>query len=196
MTEEKMLENKMCFLSIARREISRNGLEDFLTWLKSTDFFNAPASTKFHGNYEGGLCEHSLNVYMQLVELNDRYGLEIEREALAVCGLFHDVCKADMYVRVPRNVKNADGKWVIKYVWEVDEEIPLGHGEKSCILIQRYMPLATDELLAIRWHMGGFDSASRGGDWSMSRAQEKVKLVTLLQVADMLSSHLLEKTEK
>ena len=64
MTEEKMLENKMCFLSIARREISRNGLEDFLTWLKSTDFFKSPASTKFHGNYEGGLCEHSLNVYM------------------------------------------------------------------------------------------------------------------------------------
>lgn len=196
MTEEIMIKNKFEFMEIACSEINRNGLDDFLTWLKGTDFFKAPASTKFHGNYEGGLCEHSLNVYRQLVELNERFDLKIDKEALVICGLFHDVCKADMYVKVPRNVKDADGKWTTKYIWGVEEQIPLGHGEKSCILIQRYMPLATDELLAIRWHMGGFDSASRGGDWSMSRAQEKVKLVTLLQVADMLSSHLLERTEE
>ena len=86
--------------------------------------------------------------------------------------------------------------WVTKAVWEVDEKIPLGHGEKSCIILQWYIKLTMDELLAIRWHMSGFDAAVKGGDYGLSKAQDMSKLVTLLSVADIISSNLLEETRK
>ena len=180
--------------SILERNVSRDGLNELIEWLESTDFFIAPASTKFHSNYAGGLCEHSLLVYRRLVELNDYYNLGESNDSLAVCGLLHDVCKANMYVQGKRNVKDEKGRWYEKKVWEIDEKIPLGHGEKSCILIQGFMFLALGELMAIRWHMAGFDSAVKGGDWSCSRASDKTNLVTLLQVADMISSSFFERT--
>ena len=101
----------------------------------------------------------------------------------------HDICKVNFYAKGFRNVKDQDtGKWFQKEVYEVNEKVPLGHGEKSCIILQQFMRLNIEELLAIRWHMGGFDTATKGGDFGMSGAQDYTPLVTLLQVADMLAT--------
>lgn len=185
------------FISICKQEIHREGLDELLAWLEKSDFYNAPASTRFHGNYAGGLCEHSINVFEQLVKLYEIYGDgSISHESLAVASLFHDVCKINYYKQGTRNVKDENGMWVAKAIWEVDEKVPLGHGEKSCIILQWYIKLTMDELLAIRWHMSGFDAAVKGGDYGLSKAQDMSKLVTLLSVADIISSNLLEETRK
>lgn len=188
--------NKETFLSICREDIKRDGIEDLLKWLEDSDFFAAPASTRLHGNYEGGLCEHSLNVHRELTRLNDIYQLGYSKETIAVTALFHDLCKVNYYKRGTRNVKDENGNWVVKEVYEVDERVPLGHGEKSCIILQWYIKLSLEELLAIRWHMGGFDSATKGGDYSLSKAQDNSKLVTLISVADLIASNLFEETKK
>lgn len=189
------MNNKEKFLHLCRNKIHRDGIEELLSWLTDkSDFFTAPASTRFHGNYSGGLCEHSLNVYNELVKLNDIYNTGYDEETLAITALFHDICKANFYKQGVRNVKDENGYWTTKQIWEIDEKLPLGHGEKSCIILQAYIPLNTEELLSIRWHMGGFDSSVKGGDFSLSKAQDISKLVVLLGVADMLSSHLLETT--
>lgn len=190
------MNNKETFLSICQKEIHRDGINDLLAWLEKSDFFTAPASTKYHGNYVGGLCEHSLNVYNELLRLNELYKAGFSNETIAVVALFHDVCKINFYKQGSRNVKDEYGQWVSKLVWEIDEKVPLGHGEKSCILLQWYIKLNMDELLAIRWHMGGFDAATKGGDYGLSKAQDISKLVTLLSVADVISSNLLETTQQ
>ena len=190
---EEIASNRERFIAIAKREIRREGMHDVLKWLDMTDFYKAPASTRFHGNYEGGLCEHSLNVYDQLEKLDFNLGTNLRSDSIAICALFHDVCKANFYKRGTRNVKGADGKWTVATTWEVDDKIPLGHGEKSVLLIQRFMTLELHEMLAIRWHMGGFDSAVKGGDYSLSKAQDMSPLVTLLHVADLISTSILEK---
>ncbi len=185
------------FISYCKQDIHRDGIDDLLAWLEKSDFYIAPASTRFHGNYAGGLCEHSINVYEQLLRLHDLYGGNIaSRETLAIVSLFHDVCKINYYKQGSRNVKDENGNWITKAIWEVDEKVPLGHGEKSCIILQQYFKLTIDELLAIRWHMSGFDAAVKGGDYSLSKAQDASKLVSLLSVADILSSNLLEETRK
>jgi len=186
---------KETYIEICKNNIHREGIDSLLNWLEQSDFYTAPASSKFHGNFEGGLCEHSLNVYTALKELCERYLPTVSQETIAVVALFHDVCKINYYKRGQRNVKDEDGKWYAKEVWEIDEKVPLGHGEKSCIILQWYIKLTPEELLAIRWHMGAFDSAVKGGDYSLNKAQEYSKLVTLLSVADIISAQLLEETK-
>lgn len=188
------LTHKERFISLCHEHIHREGINELLEWLESSDFYTAPASTRFHGNYTGGLCEHSLNVFDQLAKLNEVYNIGATMETIAIIALFHDVCKVNYYKLGTRNVKNDLGQWVTKDVWEVDEKVPLGHGEKSCMLLQWYIKLNLDELLAIRWHMNGFDSAVKGGDRGLSKAQEMSPLVTLLFVADLISTNLFEKT--
>lgn len=185
------MDKKQRFIDICKSNIKRDGLDELLAWLEKSDFYYAPASTKYHGNYEGGLLEHSLNVYDNLMKIVNAFPVHnktFDTETLAIVSLFHDLCKVNFYKKGSRNVKGEDGKWFAKEVYEISEKVPLGHGEKSCILIQQFMKLSVEELLSIRWHMGGFDSASRGGDYSMSGAQDYTQLVTLLQVADMLAT--------
>lgn len=187
--------NKQAFIKIATENIAREGINKLLAWLEKTDFYTAPASTRFHGDYEGGLCEHSLNVYNTLNKLCADYEItEFTPETIAIIALFHDICKVKFYKRDFRNVKNEEtGKWEKQEVWAIDEALPLGHGEKSCILVQGCMPLNVNELLAIRWHMAGYDKGVIGGDsLTISNAAAKTKLVGLLQCADMIASQLLE----
>lgn len=184
------------FINICKTEINRDGIDKLLQWLESSDFYQAPASTKYHGNYAGGLLEHSINVYNNLNKLVDIYYPNVfPKETLAIISLFHDLCKVNFYKPSTRNVKGEDGKWFAKPTFEVDEKVPLGHGEKSCILLQSFITLTLDELLAIRWHMGGFDSATKGGEYGMSKASEITPLVTLLQMADMVSTLFEEKID-
>ena len=158
------------FLDVWQRNVTRPGSEKLLDWLdKKTDFFTAPASTRFHGACEGGLCMHSLNVYHAL---HDSFFTEGEsEESYAICALLHDLCKANYYKLGTRNVKNeATGQWEKAPFYSVDDLFPYGHGEKSVFLIERFMKLKVEEAVAIRWHMGGFDDAARGGCFAISEA--------------------------
>lgn len=183
-------------LDICKTHIKREGIDELLAWLEASDFFTAPASTRFHGAYPGGLAEHSLNVYKCLKAIVERYPDKgISDESVAICALFHDLCKVNYYKIGYRNVKDEKtGQWNKKEVYEVDERFPIGHGEKSCIIIQWFLKkLTTDELLAIRYHMGGFDSSAKGGDFSISKAYDMCSLAPMLQMADMEASYLIER---
>ena len=143
------------FLQIWHQHVSRPGSEKLLDWLDNkTDFFSAPASTRFHGACDGGLCMHSLNVYHAL---HDGFFTEGEsEESYAICALLHDLCKANYYKKGTRNVKNdATGQWEKVPSYSVEDLFPYGHGEKSVFLIERFMKLKVEEAVAIRWHMGG-----------------------------------------
>ena len=154
--------NEERFKFIYRVEIKRPGAEELLTWLESTDFFTAPASTKYHRVYPGGLVDHSLRVYGEMMnlgkigrleyyaELTNTSVSELE-ESAAICGLLHDVCKANFY-----GPKSGGG-------YQVKDLFLFGHGEKSAFLIERHMRLTDAEAIAIRWHMRAFDEAVRGG---------------------------------
>ncbi len=180
------------FLQIAQENIHRYGIDQLLDFIAKSDFFSAPASTKFHGSYPGGLVEHSVNVYRAMTKLNADYNLGYSEETIAITALFHDICKINFYKIENRNVKNDQGQWVTVQAYGVDEKIPLGHGEKSCIMLQWYIQLNIDELLAIRWHMGEFDTAVKGGDSACARAQDYCKLVPLLHIADMIATKIME----
>lgn len=191
-------ELKAEFLDICKTTIHRDGIDDLLEWIKASDFFIAPASSKYHGSYAGGLVEHSLNVYKCLKQVVEKYPeLNISDETVAIVALFHDLCKANFYKVGTRNVKDEEsGQWYKKEVYEIDEKFPMGHGEKSCIIIQWFLKrITTDELLAIRYHMGGFDAIVKGGDFGMSKAYEMCPLAPMLHLADMEATYLLEVRE-
>ena len=157
--------------------VERDGVQDLLEWLESTDFYTAPASTKYHGAYAGGLLEHSLNVFRRLVKRCPA----ADMDTLTITALLHDVCKIHLYE------KTEDG-------YRHNEQFPIGHGEKSVILILRHMPLTDEEITAISWHMGAFDSRAGAGR-SLSQAWEKCPLALHLHLADMEATWLDEKRE-
>ena len=138
------------------RQVKREGIEDLIEFIEKTDFFKAPASTRFHGSYEGGLVEHSMKVYEILkhkVETNIEK-IDIPEESIIIIGLLHDICKTNFYKVDYRNAKNALGVWEKVPYYTVDDTIPYGHGEKSVMMITEYMKLTSEEKYAIRWHMG------------------------------------------
>ena len=180
------------FCDIWRREVTRPGADKLLEWLSTTDFFKAPASTRFHGACEEGLVMHSLNVYHALM---DRFFEEGDNpESMAVCGLLHDLCKANYYKTGSRNVKNeATGQWEKVPIFMVEDQFPYGHGEKSVYLIERFIRLKPAEAVAIRWHMGGFDDAARGGCRAISEAYDAYPLAVKLHLADLTATYLMER---
>ena len=191
-----MSELKNRFLSIYKELVTRDGADAFLTWLDESDFFVAPASTRFHGCHEEGLLEHSLNVYDCLKKNVERANLQdtYSPETIAVVSLLHDICKVNYYKKGFRNVKNDEtGQWYKKEVYEVAEKFPCGeHADKSIIIIQNFMRLEPEEILAIRAHMGGWDTAVKGGNAFVGKIFDRSKLAVLLHLADMEATYLLE----
>ena len=185
-----MTENKKRVLDLMSEAAkTRKGVDKLVKWLEGTDFFTAPASTRFHGAYEGGLLEHSLNVYD---EFNRRFPNEEDATSVIICALLHDLCKTNFYGVEYRNRKNEQGAWEKVPVYVVNDQFPYGHGEKSVFLIERFFHLKTEELFAIRWHMGGFDDSVKGGSYALNGAFEKYPLAVKLHVADMCASYLVE----
>lgn len=186
-------EIKNRFLEIAKEKIQRDGIEALLEYLEKSDFFYAPASTKFHCDHEGGLAEHSINVYERLRQniLNEYGNLDtISEETIAICGLFHDLCKIEYYTVSMRNVKE-DGKWVQKPFYTVDEKLPYGHGEKSVYIINGFIRLTREEALAINWHMGGFDARVNGGNgFAIADAYRRYPLALWLHVSDIVATYI------
>lgn len=181
------------FIRLYKENITRQGSEDLLKWLLNTDFFVAPASTKFHCACEGGLLRHSLNVYHTLMQ---RYfdAENDSNESFAICALLHDLCKAQFYKVSMRNVKNeVTGVWEKQPFYQVEDMFPYGHGEKSVFLIERFMRLKTYEAMAIRWHMGGFDDTAKSGSFAISLAFDKFPLAVKLHMSDLEATFLNEK---
>ena len=143
------------FLELLRK-VNREGINELIEFIQKTDFFKAPASTRFHGDHEGGLVEHSIKVYEILkhkVETNIE-PIKVSEESLIIIALLHDLCKANFYKVDYRNAKNALGVWEKVPYYTVDDTIPYGHGEKSVMMITEYMKLTSEEKYCIRWHMG------------------------------------------
>lgn len=185
-----MSDLKCKFTEIVSQKISRNGIDKLLNWLDSTDFYTAPASTKFHGACESGLLMHSILVYETLME--KYFDEDDDEESFAICGLFHDLCKTEYYVTSTRNVKNDEtGLWEKKPYYKVEDKFPYGHGEKSAFLIERFMRLKTAEAVAIRWHMGGFDDSA--GSFALSCAYREYPLAVKLHLADLESTYIKER---
>lgn len=184
------------FIEIYNENIKRHGADNLLKWLEKSDFFTAPASTRYHGSFEGGLVEHSVNVYHCLKDYLSReraktvYNMNYSEETIAVAALLHDICKTNFYSVSTRN-KKEDGKWVEVPFYTIDDKMPYGHGEKSVFMIQFFMRLEMDEAFAIRFHMG----FSGPEDVNLiSRAFEMYPLAYALHVADCEATYFLEKS--
>lgn len=168
--------------------IKRPGIEELIEWLETTDFFEAPASTKYHGAHPEGLIIHSVNVFNRLMRKYMDFPEGTEFETVAIISLLHDVCKANCY---KRETLYFDGKHETNYKY--DNELPIGHGEKSVILIQKHMQLTDEEIIAISWHMGAFDARVKGGSRELSQVWERYPLAFLLHIADMEATWLDER---
>lgn len=189
------------FINLYQNLITRPGADKLLAWLETTDFFEAPASTRFHLSRPGGLVEHSIHVYHRLHDLYvfERQNSENfafiemtkdEEETIAICGLLHDLCKANFYGVEMRNRKNEQGQWERYPFYVVNDQLPYGHGEKSVYIISGFMKLSREEAMAIRWHMGFSDTDFKGGGYSVGNAFEKFPLALLTHMADLQATYL------
>lgn len=217
--------------------IPRPGIKELMTFLCESDYFTAPSSTQFHCNYEGGLAEHSWNVFDLLAKKCEQYSLPYDYETLAIVGLLHDLCKVNFYKFSDEDPSDAQINYLMKLCnrklppmpgklnkdyaskligwykdgakgdqppysagqWIIDDQLPLGHGEKSVIIAQQYIKLLEHEMLAIRWHMSAFDPGINFNfptGYPFRAAADKSPLVHLLFMADYEASNIVEAMEK
>lgn len=199
-------------------KVNREGIDNLMTYIRNSDFYTAPASTRFHLACPGGLLQHSLNVYDCLMAKKNQYiwhhYLEeyVGDESITIISLMHDLCKADTYKLGYKNQKTYDKAKVAaanssqikrdelgSYIWEtvskyeIEDSYPLGHGEKSVILLQEYIELTDEEILAIRWHMGFSEDSSQYN--SIGAAMEQWPIVLAIHEADLEASKLMEGVE-
>ena len=188
------------FIEIYKRDIKREGADKLLEYLLSSDFFTAPASARFHCSHEGGLCEHSLNVYdclksyLSMPRTAEIMGVSYSDESIAIVALLHDLCKIGVYKKGFRNVKNEQGAWQRVDTFEYDDKLPYGHGEKSVYIITGYMRLTREEAFAIRYHMGY--SSDFEDSRNVSKAFEMFPLAFAAHIADSEATYFLEGTPK
>lgn len=181
--------NKERFVALCK-QIGRHGVDDLLAWLDKSDFYDAPASSKFHGSHPGGLLEHSLNVYDELKRLLKAYPeVQVPEETVIVCSLFHDLCKVNMYKVEKRNRRNDAGQWESYDTYVIAEKFRFGgHGSKSVFIAQQFIKLTPEEAVAINCHMGLGDGKDHVGD-----AYEQFPIAFLLHVADEAATFIKER---
>lgn len=199
LTIDQIENNKKLFLQLlANTGRNTAPLQNYLT--QESDFFTAPASTKYHEDYTGGLCQHSLRVAEIIRRVYSIYeccypprfdALVMPASGLIFCALLHDICKTNFYKVETRNVRNQEtGEWEQKEYYTIDDQFPVGHGEKSVMILQRYVRLSDEEIAGINWHMGAYDMRCK--DWSGSTAYAaaaaKYPLVLALHTADSMAT--------
>ncbi len=182
------------FIEIFNTYITRDGSKELLDFLMKSDFFQAPASTRFHSNIKGGLCLHSINVFNRfkknlIDEWGENYKNFISDESIAICGLLHDICKVNTYKEDFKNVK-VDGQWIQKPYFSVDDKLPYGHGEKSVYIINGFIRLTREEAMIINWHMGAFDLRVQGGSYALSDVFYSYPTALLFHVSDIEATYL------
>ena len=176
------------------RSTNREGIEDLIAFLDKTDFFTAPASTRFHGSFERGLLEHSLKVY-EILDYKVKHcviDMNVSEDTIKLVALLHDICKLNFYKVDYRNAKNEQGIWEKVPYYRIDDKLPYGHGEKSVYIISSYMKLSREESFAIRYHMGFSGIEDKN---TIGRAFEMFPLAFAVSVADMEASYFLEGSE-
>lgn len=179
---------KQEILTIIENNIQREGIGDFVEWLCQTDFFSAPASTKYHDCFEGGLATHSMAVYFFLKKLCRDWDCDATDETIALVALFHDVCKIGCYKTEMRWRKDANNQWEQYPVFTFKEDFAYGgHGSKSVFLIQSFMKLSPEEASAINCHMGAWDVTAYSNP---TEVYSRNKLAWLLHVADEAADYL------
>ena len=191
------MDSKERFIDIYKTYIKREGADKLLEYLNSpsSDFFTAPASARFHSSFEGGLAEHSINVYECLKSYLDSdrikstFGFSYTDESIAIVALLHDLCKINVYKKGFRNVKDEKGVWQRVDTFEYDDQLPYGHGEKSVYIISGYMKLTREEAFAIRYHMG---YSSTEDARNVSAAFEMFPLAFALSTADSEATYYIE----
>ena len=172
------------------RSTNREGIEELIKFIEEkTDFYTAPASTRFHGSYEGGLLEHSMKVYEILKHKakNNIMNMEWQEDTLIISALLHDICKVNFYKVDYRNAKNERGEWEKVPYYTIDDTIPFGHGEKSVMMLTEYIKLTPEEKYAIRWHMGFTEPKEQYN--TISAAFKRYPLALLLHEADLESTY-------
>lgn len=206
-------------IEVLLRKTGREGIENLIKYLNKKDYYTAPASTKFHGNYAGGLAEHSLNVCAILNRENKVNNGGLRNDTVIISALMHDLCKVDFYVTEMKNVKtyltdeNRDKYrgcriqservngiertfvWVPTEVYKAEDKFPLLHGPKSLYLLQKCMQVTDEEALLISWHMGPFANLTND-NYGFNTAVDFQPSVALMYVADFLASSLYEITKK
>lgn len=186
-------------------KVDRPGVDKLMKYIQSSDFYTAPASTKFHLSCEGGLLQHSLNVLDALrgllvfnpitslyeYQVAGKVAAEIPAESVTVAALLHDICKTHFYGVSTRNVKNEKtNRWEKQPYYTVEDKMPLGHGPKSAMIVKQYMELTMPEMYAIWWHMGF--NGNYENDTAAGASYEKYPLALALYTADMIASRLME----
>lgn len=182
--------NRERFISLCK-SVNREGMDDLLGWLDENDFYNSPASSRFHGAYEGGLLEHSLNVYDELKRLLSIYPeITVSEESVIIVALFHDLCKVNMYITETRNRKNKSGQWERYDAYVVNEKFCFGgHGSKSVFLAQHFIDLMPEEAVAINCHMSSWED---GAAKTVGSAFKQYPFAWLLHVADESATYIKE----
>lgn len=216
-TEQRIEQNKQDFLTILRSlsetRFPKENVEKLISVIETrTDFFIAPASSIYHSNYKGGLCEHTLNVYRLLKDLNTMVqfhkstnlpnevvdAIKLKQaypdDTIIIVGLLHDLCKVNTYNMVVKNKKDKNGQWVKYGGYEKNDPFPYGHGEKSVAIISKFLDLNQDEMLAIRWHLGMYEGGMYSGEtkYTYHKAIADFPIVSMMVCADFLASQTLE----
>ena len=174
------------------KSTNREGIEDLIAFLDKTDFYTAPASTRFHGSFEGGLLEHSLKVY-EILDYKVKHcviDMNVSEDTIKLVALLHDICKLNFYKVDYRNAKNALGEWEKVPYYTVDDTIPYGHGEKSVMMISEYIKLTPEEKYSIRWHMGYTEPKELYN--TIGSAYKKYPLALLIHEADLEATYLFD----
>lgn len=196
MSKEDLEEQKEMILDLLR-STERDGIDKLADYLSdSTDFFTAPASTRFHNNFSGGLAQHCLNVYENFKSLLEIKGVEMSEDSIIICALLHDLCKCNTYVVETRNRKNEQGQWEKYNIWATnkDVDIPLPHSSRSIAIIRKFIKLSIKEELTIFYHMGPYGGEDYEYRNMLKAANEKYPQTVLFYVADTIASYLDEET--
>ncbi len=202
------MENRDRFIELLK-STHRKGIDDLIEYLKTTDFFTAPASTKYHCDYEGGLCQHSLNVYDSIMKLRDTFNLNIPNDTLTIVSLLHDISKVNFYEDYIQNRKwynpngqkydeNGNFDWVSVKTYKIKEPelrfLAGDHGYNSVALIRGFINISLAEEVAILNHHAGMDNNFCNRD--LNSIYNRYQLAPLLHLADMLSVYILENNEQ
>lgn len=182
-------ERREKFLKLVNTYIHRKGIDQMINFLDGTDFYEAPCSTKYHLNYEGGLVEHSINVCNNLFLEVAAHNLDFSDETIAIVSLFHDLCKINTYKKVPKWEKDSNNVWIQKDSYIFDEQLAYGHSEKSAMLVARFIQVLPFELQAINGHMGFSDVR---GPQLIGNIFKQNKLALMLHFADMTATYITE----
>jgi len=182
-------------------KVNREGANKLMGYIRKSDMYTAPASTRFHLSVAGGLLQHSLNVldaFRESLRKNDdgtysymvagKNVATITEESMVIMALLHDICKTNFYTVVMKWRKDKNNKWEQYETFEVDDKVPYGHGEKSVMMIEEFMKLKPEERYAIRWHMGYTESDTL----SLNNAIDKYPIIWALHSADTKASHFME----